>query len=154
MQSHEGFLRLLPAVPTQWKTGCAKGIRARGGYTAVDGFCPILSGLTDVQMVNGMADVRHGAVGMVMMVMEVFVLFVTVDCHGDMGTFHPAFDGGLCGNVYTGQTYGVHGFQKCRRIGQQLQQRCHEHIAGSAHIAFQIECFHPVTPMWLIILAR
>jgi len=33
VQSHEGFLRLLPAVPTQWTKGAAKGIRARGGYT-------------------------------------------------------------------------------------------------------------------------
>ncbi|MBQ8202646.1 MAG: glycoside hydrolase family 95 protein [Clostridia bacterium] len=33
VQSHEGFLRLLPAVPTRWKTGEAKGIKARGGYT-------------------------------------------------------------------------------------------------------------------------
>ncbi|MBR3764032.1 MAG: glycoside hydrolase family 95 protein [Clostridia bacterium] len=33
VQSHEGFLRLLPAVPTQWTKGEAKGIRARGGYT-------------------------------------------------------------------------------------------------------------------------
>ena len=33
VQSHEGFLRLLPAVPAQWKRGRAKGIRARGGYT-------------------------------------------------------------------------------------------------------------------------
>ncbi|MBE5796594.1 MAG: glycoside hydrolase family 95 protein [Clostridiales bacterium] len=33
VQSHEGFLRLLPAVPVQWTKGAAKGIRARGGYT-------------------------------------------------------------------------------------------------------------------------
>ena len=33
VQSHEGFIRLLPAVPTQWKKGAARGIRARGGYT-------------------------------------------------------------------------------------------------------------------------
>ena len=33
VQSHEGFIRLLPAVPTQWTKGEAKGIRARGGYT-------------------------------------------------------------------------------------------------------------------------
>ena len=33
VQSHEGFIRLLPAVPTQWSKGEAKGIRARGGYT-------------------------------------------------------------------------------------------------------------------------
>ena len=33
VQSHEGFLRLLPAVPAQWQKGEAVGIRARGGYT-------------------------------------------------------------------------------------------------------------------------
>ena len=33
VQSHEGFLRLLPAVPTQWPRGEAKGIHARGGYS-------------------------------------------------------------------------------------------------------------------------
>ncbi len=32
MQSHEGFIRLLPAVPDEWKTGELKGVRARGGF--------------------------------------------------------------------------------------------------------------------------
>ena len=32
MQSHEGFIRLLPAVPDDWKTGELKGVRARGGF--------------------------------------------------------------------------------------------------------------------------
>ena len=33
VQSHEGFLRLLGALPASWPIGCARGLRARGGYT-------------------------------------------------------------------------------------------------------------------------
>lgn len=49
-------------------------------------------------------------------------------------------------NSQSRNTGAVHGVQKSAAIRQQLIKRCHQHIAGSAHAAVQINQFHSSAP--------
>ena len=33
LQSHEGFINILPALPSEWKNGSLQGFKVRGGAT-------------------------------------------------------------------------------------------------------------------------
>ena len=54
LQSHMGFIHLLPALPDAWKDGCLTGVRARGNF------------IVDIAWKNGCLDhavIRSGSGG-------------------------------------------------------------------------------------------
>ena len=67
------------------------------------------------------------------------VLLLAVDGDVHVGAGDAAGDSLAGLNFHAGEQT-VHGFQKAGLIlrGHQLVQRCHQHIAGGAHVAFQI----------------
>jgi alpha-L-fucosidase 2 len=56
LQSHDGEIALLPAWPTDWKTGSVRGLRARGGIE-VD--LAWKDGNTVIAMVHGLSSGEH-----------------------------------------------------------------------------------------------
>ena len=58
-----------------------------------------------------------------------------------MGALDSAFDRFRCGKGHAGNIQAVHFVNERLLIGQ-FAQSSHQHIAGCAHIAFKIKCFH------------
>ena len=76
----------------------------------------------------------------------VAVLLHAVGQHGHVQAPHAAFFGGLHAHLHAGD--GVHHLQEFLPplLGQQVQQSGGEHVPRRAHVAFQIQRFHAVSP--------
>ena len=77
--------------------------------------------------------------------------------HGDdhVGAGDAALLGALARETDAGQPKPVHPLDEGVGIGDEFQQRGHEHIARRAHIAFEIQRLHSAIPfIWLMRFAR
>ena len=88
----------------------------------------VMGRLVDV-LVDGIPTVPQGHI--------VAVLLLAVDGDGHVGAPDTAGGGGLGLHGNAGEQ-AVHGVQKPGLVLQQLVQGAHQHVAGGAHVAFQI----------------
>ena len=90
----------------------------------------------------------------VMMAMQMLIFFHIPHDHTHMGTVNAALLGALRQKTDTGNPQLCQLPHHLIGLVEQLQQGSGQHIAGCAHAAVQIKCFHPLASMWLIMLAR
>ena len=82
---------------------------------------------------------------MVMVPVQAFLL-LPVDKNRHMRALNAAFFHSLRAIFRFGKAQRIQPRHELLRLRQQFQQRCGQHIARSAHIAFQIECLHACIP--------
>ena len=87
--------------------------------------------------------VMAGVVSVLMMLvrMGVYVqtlLFLSADCHFQMGSADPAFFNRFLFKGHSGNTQGIQSVNHGGRIGIEFQQGCGEHISGRPHVTFKI----------------
>lgn len=76
------------------------------------------------------------------MIVTIGPLLDTVDGHMHVGARDARGDAPLGLQVHAGEGQVVHGVQEGLFVLQELIEGGEQHIAGRAHIAFQIQCFH------------
>ena len=72
------------------------------------------------------------------------LFFLSVDFHRHLQPRNAAFFARNRGNVQAFDAEVIHCFKILLRCRADAEQRCIEHIARSAHIAFEIQCFHRI----------
>ena len=78
----------------------------------------------------------------IVMIVTIGPLLDTVDGHMHVGARDARGDAPLGLQVHAGEGQVVHGVQEGLFVLQELIEGGEQHIAGRAHIAFQIQCFH------------
>lgn len=96
-----------------------------------------------VVMVMAVIMVMADVVSVLMMLvrMGVYVqtlLFLSADCHFQMGSADPAFFNRFLFKGHSGNTQGIQSVNHGGRIGIEFQQGCGEHISGRPHVTFKI----------------
>ena len=108
----------------------------------------------DPGMLHDMGDVGHAAVVVMVVMIVVVIFFVSVNQNTDVAAGNAAFYAFFNAERHSGNPKTVQFGKGLFPVFCQFQQCGGEHIAGSAHAAVDIECFHRLTSMWLIMLAR
>ena len=118
--------------------------------------CEILQTVQDKKLRILIGSFYTLMIGVMMMAVDVVgMLLLAVHGHGDVGAGDAALLRRAALKAHAGQAQGVHAGGEGVGVGHEFGEGGHQHIAGGAHAAFDVECFHGSIPfIWLIRLAR